>query len=82
MRTVGAIALLLATPAAAQNNFQTPGGASVPGYVTMCVVGGKAVPCSPTVSNTDAIDRIVAEIDALRAEVLKLKCGTAGAAPC
>lgn len=30
----------------AQNSFPTPGGATVPGYVTMCVVANLAVPCN------------------------------------
>jgi hypothetical protein len=34
--------------ALAQNSFGTPGGATVPGYVTMCIVTGVAVPCSPS----------------------------------
>lgn len=31
----------------AQNAFPTPGGATVPGYVTMCISGNLAVPCNP-----------------------------------
>jgi hypothetical protein len=41
-----AAALLAPWPAAAQNSFLTPGGASVPGIVTMCIVGNLAVPCT------------------------------------
>ena len=41
-----ASASVLPLPAAAQNSFLTPGGASVPGIVTMCLSGNVAVPCS------------------------------------
>jgi hypothetical protein len=34
--------------ALAQNSFPTPGGATVPGYVNMCIVGNLAVPCNPS----------------------------------
>lgn len=44
----GALALALASAALAQNSFPTPGGATVPGYVTMCINAGIAVPCAPT----------------------------------
>ena len=38
---------LLITPAAAQDHeFPTPGNATVPGYVTMCIVANQAVPCA------------------------------------
>ena len=40
-------ALAFAWAAQAQNNFPTPGGATVPGYVTMCISGNIAVPCNP-----------------------------------
>ena len=43
-----ASASVLPLPAAAQNSFLTPGGASVPGIVTMCLSGGTAIPCSPS----------------------------------
>jgi hypothetical protein len=33
--------------AIAQNSFPTPGGATVPGYVNMCITGNLAVPCNP-----------------------------------
>lgn len=42
------LATLLATPAIAQNSFPTAGGATVTGYVTMCVTAGVAVPCNPS----------------------------------
>jgi hypothetical protein len=32
----------------AQNSFPTPGGATVPGYVNMCITGNLAVPCNPS----------------------------------
>ena len=37
----------LAAPALAQNNFPTTGGATVPGFVTMCIVASVATPCPP-----------------------------------
>lgn len=40
-------ALGLVSGARAQDNFPTPGGATVPGYVTMCISGNIAVPCNP-----------------------------------
>ena len=45
-----AMALFAGTfPAMAQNSFPTPGGASVPGIVVMCLNGSqKAVPCIGT----------------------------------
>jgi hypothetical protein len=39
---------LTVLPATAQNSFPTPGGATVPGYVTMCVTAGVAAPCNPS----------------------------------
>ena len=36
----------LAAPALAQNNFPTTGGATVPGFVTMCIVANVATPCA------------------------------------
>ena len=45
---IAAVLLVLsADRAAAQNSFPTPGGATVPGYVVMCVAAGVASPCSP-----------------------------------
>jgi hypothetical protein len=38
-------AVLTASRAFAQNSFLTPGGASVPGIVTMCITGNVAAPC-------------------------------------
>ena len=52
-----ALMLLLAlgiSPAGAQNNFPTPGGATVPGYVTMCVTAGIAAPCNPSTAPLQA----------------------------
>lgn len=34
--------------ALAQNSFPTPGGATVPGYVNMCITGNLAAPCNPS----------------------------------
>jgi hypothetical protein len=46
--TLGAFFALGATGiAVAQNSFPTPGGATVPGYVNMCITGNLAVPCNP-----------------------------------
>lgn len=48
LRYLALLALLLVTPAAAQDhNFPTPGNAIVPGFVTMCINGSnQAVPCA------------------------------------
>jgi hypothetical protein len=47
LRYLALLALLLVTPAAAQDHvFPTPGNATVPGYVTMCIVANQAVPCA------------------------------------
>lgn len=47
LRYIALFALLLITPAAAQDHvFPTPGNATVPGYVTMCIVANQAVPCA------------------------------------
>lgn len=48
LRYLALFALLLATPAAAQDHFfPTPGNAIVPGYVTMCLNGSnQAIPCA------------------------------------
>jgi len=53
MRTVLALALMT-SPAMAQNSFPTPGNASVPGILLMCLVNGRAVPCSGTVTGDDS----------------------------
>lgn len=37
-------------PAMAQNSFPTPGGASVPGLVQMCITANQAKPCVGTVT--------------------------------
>lgn len=50
MRIIAAL-MLMAAPAAAQSSFVTPGGQTVQGAVTMCVVAGKAVPCTGTVTS-------------------------------
>lgn len=62
-----AILLLLAGPAAAQNSFPTPGGATVPGYVNMCITGNRAVPCIPsrTITSGDIIPECTAALDGL-----------------
>ena len=47
LRYLALFALLLLTPATAQDHeFPTPGNATVPGYVTMCIVANQAVPCA------------------------------------
>lgn len=56
LRYLTLLMLLLVTPAAAQDHFfPTPGNATVPGYVTMCIVANQAVPCSPGVASGAAI---------------------------
>lgn len=47
LRYLVLLMMLAVAPAAAQNSFPTPGGATVPGYVNMCVVANQAVPCNP-----------------------------------
>ena len=49
---LAALGAIFASPrraAFAQNNFPTPGGATAPGYVTMCIVANVAVPCNSSV---------------------------------
>jgi hypothetical protein len=49
----GALLALAATvPATAQNTFPTAGGATVPGFVTMCISGNVATPCNPSAPGT------------------------------
>jgi hypothetical protein len=45
------LALLMSNAAMAQNSFPTAGGATAGGFVLMCVVAGKAVPCGGTVTS-------------------------------
>jgi hypothetical protein len=67
----------------AQNSFPTPGGATVPGSVQMCIVSGKAVPCSVTAAaSTEVYDRLLADIEVLKAEVLRLRACAASGTPC
>lgn len=49
----------LAVPALAQNSFPTAGGATVPGFITMCVVANLAVPCNPGGTITPATTAFV-----------------------
>jgi hypothetical protein len=74
MRIILALMVLWSGATSAQNAFVTPGGASVPGIVTMCISNGQAVPCTAgATTSVESFDRILGEIDALRLEVERLK---------
>jgi hypothetical protein len=50
------LALVLWTGVAvAQNSFPTANGSTVPGYVLMCITGGKATPCQGTPVGSDSV---------------------------